>query len=128
MPYNETLIAQFEAVKEVISGIRKIFVGLNCNADEKWDICLESEFDSLKDVSFYAQHPDQPTSWHFTPLETSFSREVSFRNKDGVNEEELYKRFLGTPLPCVCMISSRVGFIVFIFVDKIKSCFVFDQN
>lgn len=44
---------------------------------------------------------DQPTSWHFTPLETSFSREVSFRNKDGVNEEELYKRFLGTPLPLV---------------------------
>ena len=50
--------AAIEALPSKISVIRKIFVGLNCNADEKWDICLESEFDSLKDVSFYAQHPD----------------------------------------------------------------------
>ena len=48
--------AAIEALPSKISVIRKIFVGLNCNADEKWDICLESEFDSLKDVSFYAQH------------------------------------------------------------------------
>ena len=50
--------AAIEALPSKISVIRKIFVGLNCNADEKWDICLESEFDNLKDVSFYAQHPD----------------------------------------------------------------------
>lgn len=50
--------AAIEALPSKISVIRKIFVGLNCNADEKWDICLESEFDNLKDVNFYAQHPD----------------------------------------------------------------------
>lgn len=47
-----------EALPPKISVIRKIFVGLNCNADEKWDICLESEFDSLEDVRLYSQHPD----------------------------------------------------------------------
>ena len=31
--------------------------GLNLNPDEKWDICLESEFDSLDDVKAYAVHP-----------------------------------------------------------------------
>jgi hypothetical protein len=36
---------------------RKIFVGQNINADEKWDICLESEFDTLEDVKAYAVHP-----------------------------------------------------------------------
>lgn len=61
------------------------------------DNTLEPDYSLVVDNS----KSNQPTSWHFTPLETSFSREVSFRNKDGVNEEELYKRFLGTPLPLV---------------------------
>ena len=46
-----------EEKQPVIPSIRKIFVGQNINADEKWDICLESEFDTLEDVKAYAVHP-----------------------------------------------------------------------
>ena len=46
-----------EALSPVIPSIRKIFVGLNVNPNEKWDICLESEFDTLADVKAYAIHP-----------------------------------------------------------------------
>ena len=46
-----------EALPNTIPSIRKIFVGLNINPDEKWDICLESEFDCLEDVKAYAIHP-----------------------------------------------------------------------
>ena len=49
--------AAIEALPSTIDYIRKIYVGLNMNADEKWDICLESEFDSLDDVRNYAVHP-----------------------------------------------------------------------
>ena len=47
-----------EALPEKISVIRKVFVGLNMNEAETWDICLESEFDTLDDVKLYAAHPD----------------------------------------------------------------------
>lgn len=46
-----------EALPAVIGCIRKVFVGMNLNPDERWDICLESEFDTLEDVHFYASHP-----------------------------------------------------------------------
>lgn len=46
-----------EALPSTITFIRKIYVGININADEKWDICLESEFGSLEDVKNYAIHP-----------------------------------------------------------------------
>ena len=36
-----------EALPSCIPFIRKVFVGYNINASEKWDICLESEFESL---------------------------------------------------------------------------------
>lgn len=49
--------AAIEALPAQISFIRRIFVSLNLNPDEKWDICLESEFDSLDDVKAYAVHP-----------------------------------------------------------------------
>ena len=47
-----------EALPAKIDVIRKVFVGLNMNESEKWDICLESEFDTLDDVKFYAVHPE----------------------------------------------------------------------
>ena len=47
-----------EALPAKIDVIRKVFVGLNINEAEQWDICLESEFDSLEDVKLYAVHPD----------------------------------------------------------------------
>ena len=49
--------AAIEALPAQISFIRKVFVGLNINEAETWDICLESEFDSLDDVKAYAVHP-----------------------------------------------------------------------
>ena len=50
--------AAMEALPAKIDVIRKVFVGLNINEAEQWDICLESEFDSLEDVKLYAAHPD----------------------------------------------------------------------
>lgn len=50
--------AAIEALPAKIDFIRKIFVGLNVNPAEKWDICLDSEFDTLADVNAYAAHPD----------------------------------------------------------------------
>jgi len=50
--------AAIEALPTKIDVIRKVFVGLNINEAETWDICLESEFDTLDDVKFYAAHPD----------------------------------------------------------------------
>ena len=47
-----------EALPATINVIRKVFVGLNINGAETWDICLESEFDTLEDVKAYAVHPD----------------------------------------------------------------------
>ena len=50
--------AAIEALPAKIDVIRKVFVGLTINEAEQWDICLESEFDSLEDVKLYAAHPD----------------------------------------------------------------------
>ena len=50
--------AAIEALPAQISVIRKIEVGLNINPDETWNIALNSEFDTLEDVKFYATHPD----------------------------------------------------------------------
>lgn len=50
--------AAIESLPAKIDFIRKIFVGLNVNPAEKWDICLDSEFDTLADVNAYAAHPD----------------------------------------------------------------------
>lgn len=47
-----------EALPARISVIRKIEVGLNINPGETWHIALNSEFDTLDDVKFYATHPD----------------------------------------------------------------------
>jgi hypothetical protein len=49
--------AAIEALPAEIDVIRKVFVGLNINEAETWDICLESEFDTLDDVKAYAVHP-----------------------------------------------------------------------
>ena len=46
-----------EALPPVIKTIRNIRIAQNINAEEKWDICLDSDFDSLEDVKAYAIHP-----------------------------------------------------------------------
>ena len=42
--------AAIEALPAKIDVIRKVFVGLNINEAEQWDICLESEFDTLDEL------------------------------------------------------------------------------
>lgn len=50
--------AAIEALPAKISVIRKIEVGLNMNPGESWHIALNSVFDTLDDLKFYATHPD----------------------------------------------------------------------
>lgn len=45
------------ALPEIIPTIRKIEVGFNVNPAEKWDICLNGEFDTLADVVTYGSNP-----------------------------------------------------------------------
>ncbi len=46
-----------EELPASISFIRSVHVGFNINPNEKWDICLTSTFDSLKDAKAYGAHP-----------------------------------------------------------------------
>jgi len=46
-----------EALPAVIPTIRAIHVGLNINADEACDICLESAFNTIEEVRSYSAHP-----------------------------------------------------------------------
>lgn len=46
-----------EALPATITTIRHIHVGFNINPDEQWDICLDSEFDTLEDMKAYSIHP-----------------------------------------------------------------------
>ncbi|MGL5938738.1 MAG: Dabb family protein [Phocaeicola sp.] len=46
-----------ESLPTSIEVIRHIFVGINMNPNEQWDLSLDSEFDSLEDVQIYAAHP-----------------------------------------------------------------------
>lgn len=46
-----------ESLPSVISFIREVSVGRNCNEAEKWDVCLYSVFDNLEDVKAYSVHP-----------------------------------------------------------------------
>lgn len=47
-----------EALPALIPCIRDIRVSFNMNPGEKFDICLESSFDSLADVRLYSNHPE----------------------------------------------------------------------
>lgn len=47
-----------EALPAKIGFIRHVEVGLNVNCDERFDVALYSEFDTLADVKAYAVHPD----------------------------------------------------------------------
>jgi hypothetical protein len=49
--------AAIEALPAQIPFIRRVYVSGNINPAEQWDICLESEFDSLADVKAYSAHP-----------------------------------------------------------------------
>jgi hypothetical protein len=49
--------AAIEALPTQIPFIRRVYVSGNINPQEHWDICLESEFDTLDEVKAYSVHP-----------------------------------------------------------------------
>jgi len=53
----EEFKAGIEALPKVIPSIRAIEVGYNENPDEKFDLALVGEFDSLEDIQAYAVNP-----------------------------------------------------------------------
>lgn len=46
-----------ETLPLTIPFIKSIHVGFNINPCEKWDICLESIFSNLEEVTRYSSHP-----------------------------------------------------------------------
>lgn len=48
---------KIEQLPESIDIINSIYVGFNINPNEAWDICLESEFDTLDNVCTYSTDP-----------------------------------------------------------------------
>lgn len=59
---QNALIAKemLEDLREVIEEIRSIKVGINApgTPEGNWDLILESEFTTLRDLDTYANHPD----------------------------------------------------------------------
>nr|WP_321450414.1 Dabb family protein [uncultured Carboxylicivirga sp.] len=45
-------------LKEKVSVLKSIEVGLNSNPAEKFDIALTTTFDNMEDLETYAKHPD----------------------------------------------------------------------
>ncbi len=43
--------------KERIPGVLSLSVGLNANPKESWDLVLECEFESMKTLESYVNHP-----------------------------------------------------------------------
>lgn len=54
---RDTFRTRILALPAQLSIIRSIDVGFNVNPDEKWDIALDSSFDSLDDVKSYSIFP-----------------------------------------------------------------------
>lgn len=54
----ETFRAKILALPKKISWIRHIEVDFNINPAEKWDICLNSDFDTIEEVKSYSIYPD----------------------------------------------------------------------
>ncbi len=47
-----------ESLPAKIDVLKSLSVGLNVNPNEKYDLALETTFDSLVEVDIYAKHPD----------------------------------------------------------------------
>lgn len=47
-----------EALTETVETLEKMEVGINCNPDEKYDLALTSEFQSMEALKAYAIHPE----------------------------------------------------------------------
>lgn len=54
----EAIKADLEALTGKVETLKKMEVGINCNPDEKYDLALVSEFESMKGLQTYATHPE----------------------------------------------------------------------
>ncbi|PWD99843.1 Dabb family protein [Marinilabilia rubra] len=54
----EKIKTDLEALISKVETLKKMEVGLNCNPDEKYDLALISEFDSMEGLKAYAVHPE----------------------------------------------------------------------
>jgi len=50
--------SRLEALINLVPPLKKINVGININPKEEFDICLETEHDTLDDLNAYAVHPE----------------------------------------------------------------------
>ncbi|SFE10026.1 Dabb family protein [Thermophagus xiamenensis] len=55
---SQEIKTALESLYEKIEVLKGIEVGLNCNADEKYDLALITEFENMKDLKTYATHPE----------------------------------------------------------------------
>ena len=55
---NESqLINELQHLKNEIVQIKALKTGINCTPENEYDVVLEMEFDSMKDLMIYQQHP-----------------------------------------------------------------------
>ncbi len=49
---------KLEALQSKIDCLKKMHVGICCNAKEGFDLCLDSEVATMADLKTYAEHPE----------------------------------------------------------------------
>lgn len=54
----EVIKNDLEALTSKVETLKKMEVGLNCNPEEKYDLALISEFDTMEGLKAYAVHPE----------------------------------------------------------------------
>ncbi|MDD4661601.1 MAG: Dabb family protein [Massilibacteroides sp.] len=54
----QSIKTALEGLKGKIDILRRIQVDFNCNPAETWNLILTTEFDSLEDLTTYANHPE----------------------------------------------------------------------
>lgn len=54
----ESIKCDLEALTKKVETLKKMEVGLNCNPDEKYDLALTSEFETMEGLKAYAVHPE----------------------------------------------------------------------
>jgi hypothetical protein len=47
-----------EALIKIVPELKQITVGININLNEEYDICLNTDFETMEDLHTYAIHPD----------------------------------------------------------------------
>jgi hypothetical protein len=54
----ESVKCDLEALTKKVETLKKMEVGINCNPDEKYDLALTSEFETMEGLKAYAVHPE----------------------------------------------------------------------